>query len=110
MDDVIPQDDAERKAAPMYRGLLGYFPGACFEVARHSMAGDLKHNPDADDETRPTWARGKSTDHDDCIIRHTAEMHADPRYHLTARAWRALAALQEYLESEEGWAPGAHSR
>lgn len=106
---VIPQDDAARKAAPMYRGLLGYFPGALFEVAAHSMRSDRKHNAHLPEEGAPRWNRGASSDHDDCIIRHTAEQHTDPLYHKTARAWRALADLQEYLEREEGYAPGAHS-
>lgn len=106
---VIPQDDAIRKAAPMFRGLLGYFPGACFHVAAHSMASDRKHNGHLPEDGAPRWNRGKSADHDDCILRHTAEMHSDPLYHKTARAWRALADLQEYLERELGYAPGAHS-
>ena len=107
--EVIPQDDGTRKAAPMYRGLLGYFPGALFHVAAHSMRSDRKHNAHMPEEGAPRWNRGASKDHDDCIVRHTAEQHSDPLYHKTARAWRALADLQEYLEQELGYAPGAHS-
>jgi hypothetical protein len=91
----------------MYRGLLGYFPLALFRVAAHSRRADEKHNPGAADG--PTWARGKSTDHLDCIVRHLCELHTDPDYHLAAIAWRALAALQEHCEAQ-GYAPGASSR
>jgi hypothetical protein len=51
------------------------------------------------------WARGKSTDHDDCIERHAANIANDPKsvdqdgaYHIVCRAWRAMAALQEWAE------------
>jgi hypothetical protein len=73
------------------------------------MRSDRKHNAHLPEDGAPRWNRGRSADHDDCIIRHTAEQHDDPLYHKTARAWRALADLQEYLEREHGYAPGAHS-
>lgn len=110
MQRVIPQDDATRKAAPMYRGLLGYFPWALFQVAAHSFRSDRKHNPDTPEAEAPHWSRGKSSDHPDCIVRHLAEMHTDPLYHLAAIAWRALAMLQEYGEREYGAAPGVSAR
>lgn len=105
----IPQDDARRKGAPMFRGLLGYFPAALFEVAEHSRESNDKHNPGEDVH----WAREKSLDHPDCIVRHLIDAGApgDPnrRYHLRALAWRALALLQEACEAE-GAAPGVSSR
>lgn len=103
---VIPQEDAPRKASPMYRGLIGYFPYALYAVAKHSFDNDRKHSGETPDG--PRWARGKSTDHLDCILRHVAEVHLDPDYHLAALAWRALAALQERGESL-GFAEGASS-
>jgi hypothetical protein len=127
--NYIPQGDQERKDAPMFRGLLGYFPAALFEVAAHSLDSDKKHNPGAVDG--PTWSRGKSTDHEDTIIRHLID--AGPRrnsvafklaqwlapkfssakdarrYHLRCAAWRALALLQEDCEAD-GAAPGVSSR
>lgn len=130
--EYIPQGDQERKDAPMFRGLLGYFPAALFEVAAHSLDSDRKHNPGAVDG--PTWARGKSSDHEDCIIRHVID--AGPRrgedwlsklpawllaripgssardakrYHLRCLAWRALALLQEDCEAA-GAEPGVSSR
>lgn len=110
--DRIPQGDQERKDAPMHRGLLGYFPAALFEVASHSLESDRKHNPG--NTQGPTWARGKSSDHEDCIVRHLIDAGArsertkDRKYHLTALAWRALALLQEECECE-GATPGQSS-
>ena len=103
---VIPQGDRERKLAPMYRGLLGYFPAALYRVAEHSMASDRKHNPNTPEAEAPHWARQQSSDHADCIVRHLAEMHTNPDYHLKAIAWRALALLQEH-EERKGAAMGA---
>ncbi len=107
----IPQDDAARKQSPMFRGLLGYFPAALFEVAAHSQESDQKHNPGATDG--PTWARSKSSDHADCIVRHLVDAGKrgtlNRKYHLRALAWRALALLQEECEAE-GSTPGVSSR
>jgi hypothetical protein len=107
----IPQGDQARKDAPMYRGLLGYFPAALFEIAAHSQASDRKHNPGATEG--PTWARGKSADHEDCIVRHLIDAGTPGSegrvYHLCALAWRALALLQEELE-RQGATPGVSSR
>jgi hypothetical protein len=115
----IPQGDQERKDAPMFRGLLGYFPAALFEVASHSLVSDRKHNPGNTDG--PHWARGKSADHEDCIVRHLIDAGArtdglascvsnpDRKYHLRALAWRALALLQEECEAG-GALPGVSSR
>ena len=107
---VLPQDDSRRKLAPMARGFLDYFPAAMFAVAEHSKRSDMKHNPGSTPESDPTWNRPKSSDHLDCILRHMAERHTDPAYHMRAIAWRAMAALQEYMEAHEGAAPGAASR
>lgn len=116
----IPEGDQERKDAPMFRGLLGYFPAALFEVAAHSLESDRKHNPN--NPTAPNWARGKSGDHEDCIVRHLIDagprrgaLHTAAawllqklpgsnardarRYHLRCLAWRALALLQEDCEA-----------
>lgn len=113
---TIPQGDAERKDAPMFRGLLGYFPWALFKVAAHSLRSDRKHNPG--NPNAPTWAREKSTDHPDCIVRHLSEAYGPPppefvgtqldwtEYHLTAIAWRSNALLQEFGEAHRGATPG----
>lgn len=96
----LPTDAAERKAAPITSGVLDYFPLAIAEVAKISKLGNDQHNPG-----QPLhWARGKSTDHADCISRHLIErgaMDNDGARHSAKLAWRALALLQEELEDEQ---------
>jgi hypothetical protein len=97
----LPVDAAERKRIPLHSGVMGYFPDALIEVAKVSWAGNEQHNPG-----QPLhWARAKSTDHEDCIARHTCDAmtSAGPERitHLASRAWRALAALQLAVEDEE---------
>lgn len=95
----LPDDSLARKQVPMATGLLDYFPDALAAVAHVSYLGNQKHNPG-----QPThWARGKSMDHADCIVRHLAERgFKDPAgvRHSAQMAWRALALLQEELEQE----------
>ena len=108
MSEIIPSDDERRKMAPMFRGLLAYFPAALFEVAAHSMKSDMKHN--GDNPNGPQWTRGLSADHADCIVRHLVDsMGSDRMYHLTAVAWRALALLQESCEEEMDLSAGSAS-
>lgn len=101
MTGSLPSDAAARKAAPMAEGVLWYFPAALAEIARVSKAGNDQHNPG-----QPMHhARGKSTDHADCILRHLADAglkDSDGLRHTAKVAWRALALLQEELEREEG--------
>lgn len=95
---ALPTDSSTRKDIPLARGLLDYFPAALAEVARLSVAGNEKHNPGEELH----HARGKSTDHADCIVRHLVERGAydtDGFLHDVKVAWRALALLQEELES-----------
>lgn len=95
---ALPTTSKERKAIPMARGLLDYFPAALAAVAALSQAGNDKHNPGEDLH----WARGKSMDHADCIMRHLVDRGTvDPEdgiSHSVKVAWRALALLQEELE------------
>ena len=118
-DTVAPQakrglagDSAERKNAPVYEGVMCYFPNALIEVARVSKLGNDKHNPG-----QPLhWSFGKSTDHGDCIARHQLEAEdfdtSDLEYerenvvssaenpgvlHAAKVAWRALAQLETLL-------------
>lgn len=87
----------ERKKYPMASGLLDYFPDALAYVAHVSWKGNDKHNPG-----QPLhWARGKSMDHPDCIVRHLVERgEVDDAgiEHAGSLAWRALAELQQLLE------------
>jgi hypothetical protein len=82
----------------MCTGVLDYFPDALAEVARVSKAGNDQHNPG-----QPLhWAREKSTDHADCIVRHLTERgtrDTDGQLHSAKTAWRALALLQTELEA-----------
>lgn len=91
---------AERKNTPMCTGLLDYFPDALAAIAQHSKAGNDKHNPG-----EPLhWAREKSTDHADCILRHLANRgtrDGDGQRHSVGLAWRALALLQLEIEEEQ---------
>jgi len=96
---MITQDSEKRKATPVFSGVLRYFPLAIAAVARVSKIGNDKHNPG-----EPLhWAREKSTDHGDCIVRHQLDFdQIDPgtdEYHAASVAWRALAQLQLLEES-----------
>jgi dATP/dGTP diphosphohydrolase len=95
---TLPVDSLARKDIPLARGLLDYFPAALAAVAELSRVGNDKHNPG-----EPLhWARGKSSDHADCIMRHLSErgtIDTDGLSHSVKVAWRALALLQEELEA-----------
>jgi hypothetical protein len=85
---------AQRKEYPVKTGFLDYFRDAVFRVAHVSYVGNQQHNPG-----QPThWARGKSTDQLDCLVRHV--MCSDEEEHLASAAWRAMAELQLYLENK----------
>ena len=102
MKMTLPAETAKRKAIPLATGVLDYFPAALAAVAQLSKAGNDKHNPG-----EPLhWARGKSMDQADCIMRHLMDRGTiDPEdgiRHSVKVAWRALALLQEELEQQEG--------
>lgn len=99
----LPEDAAERNKFPMADGLLDYFPNALAEVSRVSFVGNQQHNPGEPMH----WARGKSTDHANKIIRHLIDRgkkDAKGIRHSAYAAWRALANLQEEIE-RDGEAP-----
>lgn len=96
---TLPDDSDARKEIPLAEGCLFYFPAALVAVAKVSKAGNDKHNPG-----QPMHhARGKSTDHADCQLRHMVDARestgAERTGHLASKAWRALAELQEHCES-----------
>ena len=97
---LIDTDSATRKTYPMARGLLDYFPDALAEVSNVSYHGNIKHNPGE----QMHHARGKSTDHADCILRHLVGRggYDGEIRESAALAWRALALLQEEIEQEKG--------
>lgn len=94
----LPTDPAARKSIPMCTGLLDYFPDALAAVAMCSKAGNDQHN-----RNQPLhWAREKSSDHADCIVRHLVDrgrVDTDGVSHSAKVAWRALALLQLEIES-----------
>lgn len=100
---VLPTDPEERKAVPIFSGVLNYFPLAIAAVARVSARGNARHNPG-----EPLhWQRDKSMDHPDCIARHLIDVETlDPatgEYEdAQSLAWRALAKLQELEEKRLG--------
>lgn len=106
---TLPLDSTERKNVPLLRGCFCYFPAALAGVAVVSKAGNDKHNPGEEMH----HARGKSSDHGDCILRHLMDLEDllaayDRGVNLFAAdqilsevsqlAWRALALSQELHE------------
>ena len=100
---MLPTDAKERKKMPVCRGVLDYFPDACAYVGFVSYTGNEQHNPG-----QPMhWAKEKSTDHADCIVRHLMErglVDSDGVLHSGKLAWRALALLQTELENAQATA------
>jgi hypothetical protein len=95
----MPDDADERNGYPMAEGLLYYFPNALAEVSKISKFGNDQHNPGEPMH----WARGKSTDHANKIIRHlidAGKLDSHGNRHSAFAAWRALALLQEELERD----------
>ena len=102
MTGSLPDDAESRNALPIAEGVLFYFPNALAEVAKVSYLGNKQHNGDAPMH----WARGKSTDHENKILRHlidAGKKDGKGVRHSAYLAWRALALLQEELERDEGY-------
>jgi hypothetical protein len=97
------QDTAkERKATPVFSGVLKYFPNALKEVSKCSQAGNDQHHPN----TPLHWDMEKSKDELDALTRHLIDHSIEPldedgQLHLAKVAWRALAALERYLIGED---------
>jgi len=99
--EVVKQPEEERKTAPIYSGVLKYFPDAIKEVARCSYKGNIQHNPNK----KLHWDRSKSGDELDALTRHLLQagtIDTDGVRHSVKVAWRALANLQKELEQVEG--------
>ena len=98
---VLPTDAEERNKFPMCDGLLDYFPLALAEVSRVSKVGNDQHNPGQ----AMHWARNKSTDHANKIVKHLVDrglIDTDGLRHSAKVVWRALALLQEEMETAGG--------
>ena len=99
---VKPTDKAaNRKATPVFSGVLKYFPNALKEVSKCSKAGNDQHHPD-----KPLhWDMDKSKDEYDALTRHLIDHTINPidddgMLHLTKVCWRALAGLERYLTNK----------
>jgi len=92
---------AQRKATPVFSGVLKYFPNAIKEVSKCSQVGNDQHHPD-----KPLhWDMEKSKDEYDALTRHLIDHTIEPLdddgvLHLTKVAWRALAGLERYLTNK----------
>lgn len=100
MNSIVKGDAAARKALPLCTGVLDYFPDALLAVAELSRIGNEQHNPG-----QPLhWAKEKSTDEPDALLRHLIDrgkVDADGARHSAKVAWRALALLQREIEAEK---------
>jgi len=128
---TLPTDSAERKNYPLFDGCLRYFPAALAGVAKLSKDGNDKHNPGE----ALHHSRGKSVDHENCILRHLMDLQdllvifekeqikaigsnealdkfknlkENIKTEASSIAWRALALSQELHEKfGSPLAPGA---
>lgn len=100
MSEAKVDERTWRKQRPLATGVLDYFPDALFEVAHCSWVGNEQHNPG-----EPLhWAKEKSTDEPDALMRHLAQrgtLDSDGVRHSAKVAWRALALLQREIEAEQ---------
>ena len=99
--DKEPTKAEDRKATPVYSGVLKYFPNALKEVSKCSLAGQKQHNHG----NELYWDKNKSTDNEDALVRHLIDHSSNPLdddgvLHLAKVAWRALASLEIYLEDD----------
>ena len=98
---TFPSDAQGRKSHPVASGVLDYFPDALVAISHVSWIGNEQHNPG-----QPLhWARSKSNDEADALLRHFLErgtMDSDGVRHSAKMAWRALALLQKEIEADKG--------
>lgn len=94
---TLPTEAGERKKYPVATGVLDYFPDSIVALARLSWQGNEQHNPGQS----LRWAREKSGDEADTLIRHFLQrgtVDTDGVGHSVKLAWRALALLQKEIE------------
>jgi hypothetical protein len=96
---ILPASAAERKKYPIASGFFDYFPDAIAAISNLSFVGNEQHNPG-----QPLhWAREKSTDEADTMLRHFSQrgtVDTDGIRHSVKMAWRAMALLQKELEED----------
>lgn len=97
----LPTDADVRKGMPIFSGLFKYFPHALAAVAEGSRVGNDQHNPN-----QPLhWAKDKSADEPDALLRHALDLAIDPKHRDpdgvradVKMAWRALANLERAFD------------
>lgn len=98
-EDELKSIAAWRKLRPLHRGCLMYFPDALMEVSHVSLVANEQHNPG-----EPLhWAKEKSSDELDALMRHlprAGSYDTDGLRESAKIAWRALANLQRELDSD----------
>ena len=91
----------QRKNTPVARGFLYYFADAIKAVAQLSLIANEQHNKGE----HLHWAKEKSTDEADALLRHLIDagenwdrIDDDGVLHATKVAWRGMALLQRVLD------------
>ena len=100
---MIPKDARVRKTIRIHSGFVAYFPDAMAAVAQLSFIANEQHSPG----TKMHWAKDKSTDEMDALMRHTVDdvnpdtlnRDAEGALHAVKVAWRAMANLQRLADS-----------
>ena len=89
----LPVDPKERKRVPLSQ-VFSYFESALIGLAQVIEAGKVQHQTIG-------WARDKSTDHPDALLRHLIDrdsVDVDGIPHVDKVLWRAAALSQEWHE------------
>lgn len=97
---MLPKDADTRKRIPVYTGFIQYFPDAIAAVAELSQIANEQHNPGLPVH----WAKEKSTDELDAMMRHLLDSQSEERdeegvLHMVKLAWRAMANLQRMADA-----------
>ena len=100
---MLPIDNEERKAIPIFSGFVTYFPDAMAAVAQLSAICSEQHSPG-----EPLhWAKEKSGDELNSQMRHLTDIGATGKdgrdtegvLHATKNAWRGMANLQRLADA-----------
>jgi len=83
----LPTNALDRKDIPIFSGVMRYFPLALAAVAQCSKVGNDQHNPG--DPLH--WAREKSTDEADALVRHQLEVGTRDTDEITGQFCRSSA-------------------
>ena len=73
-DKDLPNRAVDRKATPVFSGVLAYFPDALKEVSKCSLAGQKQHNQG----DKLYWDKDKSNDNSDALVRHLIDHSVNP--------------------------------